>query len=131
MLKTVLDTRPATTLALREFLGNLPEFFLMGVSVRALFWVCFFETGVLWACLVLFRSLCFPLWLSVESRVLEMLGLESGSGLIMGDITVLWFPRKPLMRRESVDTNPLFLGGGFGVWQGFWASPVIQGMILA
>jgi hypothetical protein len=36
-----------------------------------------------------FRSLCFPLWLGVESRVLEIVGLESGSGLIMGDIIVL------------------------------------------
>ena len=55
-----------------------------------------------------FRSLCFPLWLGVESRVLEIVGLESGSGLTMGDIIVLEFPRKPLMRREIVEMYPLF-----------------------
>src|SRR6266852_1746723 len=55
-----------------------------------------------------FRTLCFPLWLGVESRILEIVGLESGSGLTMGDITVLEFPRKPLMRRETVETYPPF-----------------------
>jgi len=59
-----------------------------------------------------FRSLCFPLWLSVESRVLEIVGLKSGSGLIMGDITVLEFPRKLLMRRETVATYPPLFSGG-------------------
>ena len=78
-----------------------------------------------------FRSLCFPLWLGVESRVPEIVGLESESGLIMGGITVLEFPRKPLMRRESVETYPPFSWRGFAVWLGFWASPVIQGMIPA
>ena len=78
-----------------------------------------------------FRSLCFPLWLSVESRVLEIVGLESGSGLIMGDITVLEFPRKPLIRRETVEPYPRFFWRGFAIWLSFWASPVIQGMILA
>ena len=78
-----------------------------------------------------FRTLCFPLWLGVESRILEIVGLESGSGLTMGDITVLEFPRKPLVRRETVETYPLFFWRGFAVWLGFWASPVIQGMILA
>ncbi len=58
-----------------------------------------------------FRPLCFPLWLSVESRVLEIMGLKSGSGLIMGDITVLEFPRKPLIRRETVETYSPFSGG--------------------
>ena len=34
---------------------------------------------------VLFRSPCFPLWLSVENRALEFVGLESGLGLEMGE----------------------------------------------
>jgi hypothetical protein len=34
----------------------------------------------------LFRSPCFPLRLSVESRVLEIVGSESGIALIMGDL---------------------------------------------
>jgi hypothetical protein len=33
----------------------------------------------------LFRSLCFPLWISVESCALEIVGLESGLGLIIAD----------------------------------------------
>jgi len=43
-----------TTLASREFLSNLPEFFPWPVSVRAAFGACFFEMGVLWACLGFF-----------------------------------------------------------------------------
>jgi hypothetical protein len=42
----------------------------------------------------LFRSPCFPLRLSVESRVLEIVGSESGTALIMGDFfhrELLWF----------------------------------------
>jgi len=38
-----------------------------------------------------FRCLCFPMWLGVENRVLEIVGLESGLGLILGDITILEF----------------------------------------
>jgi len=34
---------------------------------------------------VLFRSPCFPLWLSVENRAVEFVGLESGLGLEMGE----------------------------------------------
>jgi hypothetical protein len=34
----------------------------------------------------LFRSPCIPLWTSVEDRVLEIVGLDSESGLKMGDI---------------------------------------------
>ena len=37
--------------------------------------------GLVW----LFSISAFSLWLSVESRVLEIVGLESGSGLILGD----------------------------------------------
>jgi len=55
----------------------------------------------------------------VESRVLEIVGLESGSGLIMGDITVLEFPRKPLMRRESVEMYPPFFLEGICCLAGF------------
>jgi hypothetical protein len=33
----------------------------------------------------LFRSMCFPLGISVEDHVLEIAGLESRSGLIMGE----------------------------------------------
>jgi len=33
----------------------------------------------------LFRSPWFPLWLGVESRALEFVGLESGLGLEMGE----------------------------------------------
>ena len=33
----------------------------------------------------LFRSPCFPLWLSVENRAVEFVGLESGLGLEMGE----------------------------------------------
>ena len=58
--QTVCGTRPGTTLASWELFSNLPEFFLLDVSVRALFRVCFFETGVLWACLALFDLRVFP-----------------------------------------------------------------------
>jgi len=34
----------------------------------------------------LFRSLCFPLAISVENMVVEIEGLESRSGLIMDDL---------------------------------------------
>src|SRR6267143_5402913 len=66
-----------------------------------------------------FRCLCFSLWLSVESRALEILGFEWGLGLIIGDITVLEFPRKPLMRREAVETYPLFFLEGICCLAGF------------
>ena len=33
----------------------------------------------------LFRSPCFPLWLSVENRAVEFVGLESGLGLEMSE----------------------------------------------
>ena len=55
----------------------------------------------------------------MESRVLEIVGLETGSGLIMGDITVLEFPRKPLMRRESVEMYPPFFLEGICCLAGF------------
>ena len=66
-----------------------------------------------------FRPLCFPLWLGVESRVLEIVSLKSGSGLIIGEITVLEFPRKPLMRRETVETYPPFFWTGICCLAGF------------
>src|SRR2546427_9785837 len=73
-----------TTLMSRELLSNLPEFFLRGVSVRALFG--FVSSRRAYYGLVRpFRSPCFSLWLSVESRVLEFVGLESGLGLEMGE----------------------------------------------
>jgi hypothetical protein len=34
-----------------------------------------------------FRSPCIPLGISVENGVLEIVGLESGSGLVMGDFS--------------------------------------------
>ena len=34
---------------------------------------------------VLFRSPCFPQWVSVEYYALEFVGLEWGSGLEMGE----------------------------------------------
>jgi hypothetical protein len=37
----------------------------------------------------LFRSLRIPLGISVENRFLEIVGLDSGSGLIMGDFLEL------------------------------------------
>jgi hypothetical protein len=40
------------------------------------------------------RSLCIPLGISVENRVLEIAGLESGLGLIMGDFRERFGPRR-------------------------------------
>jgi hypothetical protein len=41
----------------------------------------------------LFRSLCFPLGISVENPVLEIEGLESRSGLIIGDLVTIHVER--------------------------------------
>src|SRR5437879_10202352 len=65
-------------------------------------------------CSGLFRSLCFPLGISVEDHVLEIAGVDSGSGLTMGDFTFQKSPQ-PLLCRETVDTHP-FLLRKFSVW---------------
>src|SRR3989454_2224440 len=62
----------------------------------------------------LFRSLCFPLGISVEDHVLEIAGVDSGSRLTMGDFTFQKSPQ-PLLCRETVDTHP-FLLRKFSVW---------------
>ena len=56
----------------------------MDVSVQALFRVCFFETAY-YGLVRLFRSPRFPLWSSVEGRVLEIVGLDPGLGLTIAD----------------------------------------------
>jgi len=40
------------------------------------------------ACLPFFRPLCTPLGISVEDRVLEIVGVDSGSGLIISDLSI-------------------------------------------
>jgi len=65
-----------------------PEFFPGDVSVWAGFCACFFETRSLPACLAFFDPGGFPLGISVEDRVLEIVGLDSGSGLIISDLSI-------------------------------------------
>ena len=57
----------------------------------------------------LFRPLCFPLWLSVESRVLEIVGLESGLRLIIAVfLPFSGFPSTTLASRGRVAKIPYF-----------------------
>ena len=48
----------------------------------------FFRDGRVIGLSRVFRSLCIPLGISVELSGLEIAGLDSGSGLTMGDFTV-------------------------------------------
>jgi len=66
---------------------NGSKFFLENVSVWAGFCACFFETRSLPACLAFFDPGVF-LGISVEDRVLEIVGLDSGSGLIISDLSI-------------------------------------------
>jgi hypothetical protein len=59
-------------------------FFSRTVSVRARLWACFRETGEVSACLGFFDPPRIPQGISVENHVLEISGLDSGSGLKMG-----------------------------------------------
>jgi hypothetical protein len=85
-----------------------PNFFPGSVSVRAEFWACFFETGLLSACLAIFRSPCIPLGISVGYRVLEIMGLDLESGLTIGDFATrkLFSTGQPLLRREWQSLRP-------------------------
>jgi len=87
MLKTVCDTRPGTTLsswASWELLAICLKFFCW-MSLSGLCSGLFLWDGRIMGLSGLFRSPCFPLWLSVESCVLEIVGLELWSGLIIAD----------------------------------------------
>ncbi len=55
------------------------------------------------------RSPCFPLWLSVEDRALGIVGLESGSGPIIPDLSRLRILGGTLAARGSVAKTPYFL----------------------
>ena len=55
--------------------------FLSGRNMGLFLW-----EGLVIAFPRLFRFPCIPLGISVEDRVLEIVGLDSESGLIMGDI---------------------------------------------
>src|SRR6266571_3003126 len=74
-----------TTLMSRELLSNLLNFF-RGLSLSGRCSGLFLRDGHITGLSGLFRSQCFPLWLSVESRVLEFVGLELGLGLEMGEV---------------------------------------------
>jgi hypothetical protein len=66
-----------TALASWELLSNLPEFFPVGCFCPGFVPGLFLRDGRIMGLSGFFRSPCFPLWLSVESRVLEIVGLES------------------------------------------------------
>src|SRR5437660_4873541 len=115
MLKTVCDARPGTTLALWELLCTLPEFFLMVVSVGALF--RFFSSRRA------YYGLVWPFSTSVFSPVVRPGKSCSGNrGLgigIMADnsrfLHSLGF-RQPSLRSEEESLRPLFFGKPFPAW---------------
>src|SRR5881409_816677 len=108
MLKTVCDARPGITLALWELLCNLLEFFLNWLFLSGLRSGFFLRDGRIMGLSGLFRPLCFPLGLSVESRVLEIVGLEWGLRLIISDFFHSLGFHQPLLRREVESLRPYF-----------------------
>jgi len=54
----------------------------------------------------LFRSLRFPLWLNVGNTVLEFVGLESRSGLIMRDFANRNPPSPTLTSHDALLLSP-------------------------
>ena len=69
--------------AAREALGI--QFFWDDVSVWGELWACFLETGFVIALSDCFGSPWIPLGISVKSQGVEIAGLDSRTGLIMGD----------------------------------------------
>src|SRR3989442_12922854 len=108
MLKTVCDTRPGTTLASWELFSILPEFFLLDVSVRALFRFVSLRRA--------YYGLVWPFSISVFSPVVKRGKLCSGNrglGIVIGAdnsrFLTSGFPSRALLPREVESLrSPIF-----------------------
>jgi hypothetical protein len=76
---------PETAHTTGDFQYDLGLFFLVTCFCLSMIPGLFVETGLVFGLSGLFRPPRIPLGISVENRVLEIVGLESESGLITGD----------------------------------------------
>ncbi len=77
-----------------------------------------------------FRCPCFPLGISVEYHVLEIMGLNPESGLTMGDFAFQIVSLNHSCVVRTLTHTPFF-PRRFHVWYVFWASQAGQSVILA